>query len=161
MMTIASALNIAEEVKVALAQYCHQIEVAGSVRRRKLVDIKDIEIVAVPRAASLMDLQRLVNSCWGEPSIGRFPSKYTRIRGAYNLDLFWCTAETFPLNLFIRTGPADYSHRGLVRWKQVSGGGWSKDARLHRADGTLVDLKTEEDVFQALRWPWSPPEERK
>jgi DNA polymerase/3'-5' exonuclease PolX len=58
---------------------------------------------------------------------------------------------------FIRTGDADYSARGLARWKEVSGGGWSEGGCLRDRDGKAVPTPTEEDVFRALRWTFVPP----
>lgn len=47
-MKLAQALAIAEKVKALLAPHCERIEIAGSIRRKK-PDVKDIEIVAIPK----------------------------------------------------------------------------------------------------------------
>jgi DNA polymerase/3'-5' exonuclease PolX len=47
-----SALPIAESIAEALAPFCQNLQVAGSVRRR-VAQVHDVEIVAVPRLAKL------------------------------------------------------------------------------------------------------------
>src|SRR5690348_10860398 len=47
-MQLEEALKIAERVKAQLEPYCHRIEIAGSIRRKK-PEVKDIEIVAFPK----------------------------------------------------------------------------------------------------------------
>ena len=42
------AIEIAEKVKALLLPHCERIEIAGSVRRKK-PNVKDIEIVAIPK----------------------------------------------------------------------------------------------------------------
>jgi DNA polymerase/3'-5' exonuclease PolX len=159
-MNLRDAEKIAEEVRLELLPFCIEARIAGSVRRQKVDMIKDVELVCVPDNKQLHELMAIVNSKWGEPSIGKFPSKYTRIRGAHNLDLFWSTPQTFGLNYFIRTGPQSFVTRALSIWKKTTGGGYSKDCILHRADGTPVETPDEEAVFRALGWNFVRPQNR-
>lgn len=135
-------------------------QVAGSVRREKPDDIKDIEIVAVPAPIHMSYLKDIVNNLWGTPQIGAFPSKYTKIRAVLNIDFFWCTVETFGLNFFIRTGSREWGQKALEHWKKLTNGGYSQGAQLHRADGTIVPTPREEDVFTALQVRFVPPNRR-
>lgn len=80
-MNLETAQKFAAEVHAVIVPLCEKCEIAGSIRRQKREDIKDIEIVAIPSLAGYGDLKRVVNSKWGLPDQGRFPSKYTRIRG--------------------------------------------------------------------------------
>lgn len=157
----ASAKKMADEIVATLSPFCRQCEIAGSVRRKKPGEIKDIEIVLVPDGQKLHELREVINSKWGKPIIGQFPSRYCRIRGLVNIDIFTCTIDTFGLNLWIRTGPADYVARGLAHWKKITGGGFSHEARLHLKDGTRVTTQTEQQVFNALKCPFLPPEKRR
>lgn len=159
-MNYDEAIVLAMDVKRILDPLCNQCQVAGSIRRKKSFDIKDVEIVAVPNIAHIHEFMKVVNGHWGPPMVGKFPSKYTRIRGLVNLDLFWCDKETFGLNFFIRTGSAEYVMRALAHWKKITKGGYSKDARLHRANGEIVSTPTEEAVFTALQCAYMPPEKR-
>ncbi len=47
-MQLDKALEIAEKTKELLAPYCERIEIAGSIRRKK-PEVKDIELVAIPK----------------------------------------------------------------------------------------------------------------
>jgi len=162
-MILEHAQKLALEVQETIRPYCvaGHCEVAGSIRRQKPANIKDIEIVAIPDNRFLSELQGRVNFRWGAPEIGRFPSKYTRVRGVLNIDFFWCTPQTWGLNFFIRTGSAEFVKMALVRWKQLNGGGgYSEGARLWRNSKQVVETPTEMAVFEALGWTWVPPEKR-
>jgi DNA polymerase/3'-5' exonuclease PolX len=151
---------MASEVRTSLAPLCKAFEVAGSIRRQKMDMIKDCEFVIIPDNAKLFELASIINSKWGEPQIGKFPSKYVRIRGRFNLDIFVNTRETFGLNYFIRTGPDSFCRRALAAWKIKTSGGYSEDCQLHTADGKIVPTPTEASVFAALGWNFVKPENR-
>lgn len=154
------AKKLADEIASSLRPFCKQLEIAGSIRRLKQSGIKDIEIVLVPDMPKLYELRDVINHTWGVPAIGAFPSKYTRIRGAVNIDIFTCDVETFGLNFFIRTGSDSFAMKGLAHWKKITGGGYSEGARLHLKDGTKITTRTEQEVFEALKCPFVPPEKR-
>lgn len=157
----AHAKKIADDVIAVLKPFCpHFCEVAGSVRRMKQNGIKDVEIVACPDSKQLYEFSDIVNKRFGEPSIGRYPSKYLKIRSALDLDFFFATPETLGLVFFIRTGSAEFAQCALAQWKKITSGGYSHEARLHLADGTKISTPTEEDVFHALKWDYIPPEKR-
>jgi DNA polymerase/3'-5' exonuclease PolX len=161
-MNLKDAHREAIEICKVLQPYCveKRLRIAGSIRRQKVDLIKDIEIVAIPNNVFLLELKNIVNSKWGEPDAGKFPSKYTKVRGYRNIDFFWCTPKTFGLNFFIRTGPQSFVTRALSVWKALSKGGYSEGAILHNADGSIVETLTEEDVFRALGWNFVRPENR-
>lgn len=162
-MTLPEAEALADEILAAISPYCIEARVAGSVRRKKPADIKDVEIVAIPITNDWQAMQKLrdiVNQRWGAPRIGAFPSRYTQVRGRANIDLFWQTRATFGLNMFIRTGSAAWVQRALAYWKKITNGGYSEGALLHLADGTIVPTLTEEAVFEALKCKFVPPERR-
>lgn len=138
-------------------RYCKK---AGSIRRKKPDMIKDIEIVAIPDTSKAFEIRALVNSRWGVPSMGAFPSKYTKIRGAYDIDFFWPNLQTWGLIYFIRTGSAEFAARALARWKKITNGGYAKEGQLHLPDGTIHPTPTEMSVFKALKMEFVPPEKR-
>jgi len=159
-MTLGEAQLLGASVLAQVRPFCVVAEIAGSTRREKPDGLKDVEIVAVPRSLHLFELAHVVNREWGRPSEGKFPSKYTRLRGAVNLDLFWCTPETFGLVFFIRTGSDEFAQSALARWKQLTGGGYSECARLHSAAGVVQDTPDEAAVFRLLQLDFIPPKLR-
>jgi DNA polymerase/3'-5' exonuclease PolX len=162
----ADAKKKADEILEAIRPFCHRAEIAGSIRRKKSTDIKDIEICAIPNSVHARELADIVNKRWGEPSQGKFPSKYTKVRSIYNIDFFWPSKETWGLIYFIRTGPAEFGQRMLAYWKTITEGGYSEEGQLRLADGTIVPTLEEEDVFRVLEQygkrpcPFLPPERR-
>jgi len=165
-MTLSEAERLAKQTRERLAPFCKRCEIAGSTRRKKMGDIHDIEIVCIPNNAHLFELRNLVNNGMGRVDIGEFPSKYTRIRSPHNIDLFWVTPESWGLQFFIRTGPADYVAAALAYWKKITNGGFSNGGILHLPDATIVPTPEEEDVFRVLEerggkpCRFTPPERR-
>jgi DNA polymerase/3'-5' exonuclease PolX len=159
-MDLDYAIGVAEEIRNCLLSYCERVEIAGSVRRMKPTNIHDVEIVLIPKSAHLSELADVINKKWGSPSIGKWPAKYTKIRGAYQIDVFTATKENWGLLFFIRTGPAEYAQRALVDWKKICPGGYSEGAIFRAADGSKVLTPEEADVFRVLRRDYVPPEKR-
>lgn len=162
--SLSTAEGHAKQIHDAIGAYCLEAKTAGSVRRRKPGDIKDVELVCVPDPQHLQALKAVVNSKWGTPKSGHFPSKYTAVRSLLNIDFFWASRETFGLVYFIRTGPRGYVARALAHWKKITNGGYSDEAILWKPDGLGGFVKhptlTEEEVFAALKAPVCPPEHR-
>jgi DNA polymerase/3'-5' exonuclease PolX len=165
-LNLSDAQSIAKSVTEILSPLCHRCEVAGSTRRLKPCDIKDVEIVLIPRAECVRTLADVINQRWGPPTMGKWPAGYTKIRAQHNLDIFTTTARGWGMCYFIRTGPAEFVTRCLAYWKTITGGGYSKDCVLHLADGTPMDTPEEVDVFRVLEQygkkpcRFVPPEKR-
>jgi DNA polymerase/3'-5' exonuclease PolX len=155
---LEDALQSAEAVRAVIGPLCLRCEIAGSIRR-KVPFVGDIELVSIPDPKKLFELKAVVNSKWGPPAIGAFPSKYTRIRGASDIDLFWTTRECWGVCFFVRTGSAEFVRRGFARWNKVSGG-HSHECRFHKKDLSMIDTLEETDVFKALRAPYCDPQLR-
>jgi DNA polymerase/3'-5' exonuclease PolX len=158
---------------VALLQpACERIEIAGSIRRKK-TEIGDIEIVCIPLYSFSPDLfgdpvqeyaltdDVIKAQDWKTVKNGKKYKQFV-LEGGAQLDLFLVTPETWGLQLLIRTGPADFSHR-LVTGRRHGGclpAGWKvKDGRLHGYNGAL-ETTEERDVFAALGMDWIAPEDR-
>ena len=159
-MNLSDVTTIAKIIKAKLAPYCERCEAAGSVRRLKPDNIKDIEIVIIPKSSSLHELCSIINNEWGPPSMGKWPSKYTKIRGIYQIDIFTFNRETWGLGCFIRTGPAGFCQRALAHWKKITSGGYSEDCQLRNAAGDIIGTPDELSVFKALGLDWIPPSKR-
>jgi DNA polymerase/3'-5' exonuclease PolX len=163
-MEHAHALAIAEQAHTALAPSCDRIEIAGSIRRLK-PEVKDIELVAIPRLvpAGLFGDEREVDpkfcaivNQWpkvkGEPT-----GKYTQrvLPGGMKLDLFIADTENWGLILAVRTGSAAFSHQVLGR-RWVQRGYTSVGGRLTRG-GVVIPIHEETDLFALLQLPWVEP----
>jgi len=55
-MYYQEAKELADRRQADLAPYCDRIEIAGSVRRLKQTDIKDVEIVCVAKTEAIKDM---------------------------------------------------------------------------------------------------------
>jgi DNA polymerase/3'-5' exonuclease PolX len=160
-MEYLKALKIAQEVKRQLQGHCHRIEIAGSIRRKK-AEVKDIEIVAIPKPYDIglfeTGIATVVNQ-W-EKVKGELPCKYTQriLPTGIKLDLFFAVPENWGMIYAIRTGSADYSHK-------VLGAGWVKkgyksiDGHL-TANGHRVIIAEEKDLFDKIGIPFVEPEFR-
>lgn len=168
MIPLDYAKDIADKTVAQLRPFCERIQIAGSIRREKR-EVKDIEIVLIPRAQDLFRLKCQIDK-WRKIK-GEFPCLYTqrRLPESIDLDLFIATIDNWGLQLAIRTGPANYSHLVLAI-------GWSKKG-YHSEGGILyptskvygedrldyskpVYLREEEDVFEFIGLPWKEPKDR-
>lgn len=134
-MELRKALHIAGQVVDALAPHCDIINIAGSCRREK-PEVKDIEVVALPKMVSTPDL-------FGESDVMARPRAFKDIvlslgkvikgnpygryiqtemitsEGKINLDLFLPEPEDYYRQFAIRTGSAEWTARFIA-------GGWVK-----------------------------------
>ena len=162
---------IAARVMALLRPHCLQIEVAGSIRRRRPT-VGDIEIVCVPKPFDstplfASGLATVVNQ-W-EKVKGELPCKYTqrRLPEGIALDLFMADPNGFGLQLAIRTGSARWSHEVLAKaW--VRAGFRSEGGLLRRVEnangvynlGAVVPCRSERQLFELIGLPWTAPEQR-
>ena len=161
------ALEIAQTLTARLMPYCERIAIAGSVRREK-PEIGDIEIVAIPRKAydffGFETGDHALNSVeWSEfGKLIKNGSKYKQIElhEGINLDLFIVTPPAqWGVQLMIRTGSADFSHR-LVTSRQFGG---LMPSNYKVKDGAIwssnhvIETPEEEDVFNLIGVPFIEP----
>lgn len=199
------ALALAQWLVDEWAPAADRIEIAGSIRREK-PDVKDIEIVVIPRwrtdliEGATADLfsgppTRRVNllreTVEAQQALGHLQvikpgtpgvvpwhlqddGRYWRLwlpAPEIKVDVFLQDAETWGLNLMIRTGsgvgpsglPVDgFAPAMLTRWKAVAGlGARAEGARLYRPGQRDPESTREEaDVFRLCRVRWVPPRDR-
>jgi len=167
-MKLIDAKQIADQVKSELEPLCDRIEIAGSIRRQK-PQVKDIELVAIPRRIIVPDLfgdslqihpqfiatVNQYQAIKGTPS-GRYTQR--RLPGNITLDLFMAHADNWGLILAIRTGSAAYSHHVLAT-------GWVKKG-YNSINGMLVKsgiptpVREEKDLFDIIGIPFADPKTR-
>lgn len=172
--TYEEMLPIAEAFKKEIEPYCHRVEIAGSIRRKKKL-VGDIEIVAIPHlsadmfgfesimAQTPLDCYLLDNHIITE-GLNKTPHKMCRLNyQGHQLDLFLQPdPRTFGVNMMIRTGGKNFSKR-MVTPRNKGGDMPShfkvKDALVY-SGGELIDTSTEEKVFECWGIKFIPPEER-
>jgi DNA polymerase/3'-5' exonuclease PolX len=160
-MQYQQALHIAEKTKAALAPFCHRIEIAGSIRRKK-PEVKDIELVAIPKpfqTGLFSDGIASVVNQW-EKVKGQMPCKYTQriLPEGIKLDLFFAEPGNWGMIYALRTGSAEYSHRILAHgW--VVRGYKSIDGYLYQL-GKKYETREEIDLFNRISVPYVDPEFR-
>ena len=160
-MEYQKALHIAEKVKEILSPYCERIEIAGSIRRKK-PEVKDIEIVAIPKPydTGLFEsgIATIVNK-W-EKVKGELPCKYTQriLTEGIKLDLFFAERDNWGFIYAIRTGSADFSHKVLAReWVKR---GYKGEAGYLTANGKKIAILEEKDLFNRIGISYLEPELR-
>lgn len=142
-MQYSQAKDIAINIWDAMRPDCDIVKVAGSIRRQK-PEVKDIEIVALPKMIMGKDLfggdtekvrnedfKKLVLG-FGEVVKGKVDGKYMQIHMSepgINVDLFMPDDFDYFRQLVIRTGSADWVSRFVAGgWRNV---GWvGSDAGL-------------------------------
>lgn len=155
-----------------LESHCERIEIAGSIRRKKKTDIKDIELVVIPKKESgignlfepVADVRsrgfiKCVNS-WdkikGDPSEGKYCQR--QIVEGVTLDLFIADHENFGWQYLLRTGPTEYTIKVILPALKARGIN-SLDGYLYR-NGELIPVAREEEVFALLGTCVVPPRMR-
>ena len=157
-MELKKAEAIALSTIELLKPHCDKIEGAGSIRRLK-PDVKDIEIVALPKdkirldvfGAKLKDgrakcfsvaVQPLGTILKGSPVDGRYVQ--IKLLQGINLDLFLPQPDDYYRQFAIRTGSSDYSRKVIATaWYKM---GWC---------GTHEGLRKKRDcVATASGWKW-------
>jgi len=183
---IQEVLPHAERLVALLAPGCTQIAIAGSLRRGKH-DVKDIEIVAAPRAlrqppafgsrkapppnaleAALAALERDgVVTRQVDPHPWRWGERYKKLallehgrKLPFLVDLFIVLAPAQWGPIFaIRTGPSDFN-QALMAQLLPRRGLKQVDGHLETPSGQALQTPTEEAYFAALGLPFIPPQRR-
>ncbi len=181
-MRLDQAQSLATRILDSAREYTLRAEVAGSVRRCK-PEVKDIEIVAIPKPGEPTDLFQLKpenllyrwaqqmeaeDKIWwiktGVDGVIRWPidqhGKYWRgwlVKAEIKLDLFLTTPETWGIIYLTRTGPKEFSARLADQCRPDH---YFAEGKLIDREGKFVPTPEEQDVFTALRMPFVRPEER-
>ncbi len=162
-LPLAQAQYIAVGVMQQLEPHCEVISLAGSIRRDRPT-IGDIEIVCVPRPYDASPLfcsgiATVVNQ-W-EKIRGELPCRYTQriLPEGIKLDLFMVHPDGYGLQRAIRTGSAGWCRTVLApAW--VRAGYHSEGGLLRHADGSVVPVRTESELFRLIGLPWVHPRDR-
>lgn len=181
-MLLSPARALAGKIVESMRPFCERVEVAGSIRRNK-PEVKDIEIVAIPKQGEPLDLfseqrenllygwaQRVEAENrihWIKPGVDGVFRWPLNPQGRYwrgwlpatqiKVDLFLATPENWGVIFLIRTGPADYSARIVSQCRPHH---YFAEGRLLDRDGRFVPTPEECDVYNALGLPFIEPQAR-
>ena len=171
-------LELAQKVVTALRPGCARVEIAGSIRRKKVL-IGDLEIVAIPLQTDLFGnhsltmtgldvvLAELVQA--GKLAVPTRDGPRYKQFGVVScpglwLDLFLCEPQRWGVTYTLRTGSANFSRKAVTpRWRggylpkgfKVEGG------RIIDSNDDLIETPEESDVFEVLTCGWISPEKRR
>lgn len=158
-LRLEEAKLIAEGVKATLSPHCEEIEIVGSIRRRKPL-VHDIDIVMIPKPEAALVLNSVLCSI-GSPEVDGPKIKRLKLPNEnIAIDIYLATPATWATLLLIRTGSAESNMRlaTLAKTKgwhlKVNGDG------LLDEDGNRIAGDTEESIFAALGIPYQEPNDR-
>ena len=175
-MDIGEAVQIGNELVISTAPFCHQVEVAGSVRRQKS-EVKDIELVARPS-----DMMGLIGALRRHgafikpgtqeiiPWEPKTDARYLRmmLNEGIKLDLFLANGDNWGPLFAMRTGSGTgpkgpwegFVPAMFLRWREISGGGRMVNCLPTLPDGRSISVPTEEGFFSLCGVEWVEPSER-
>jgi len=170
-MELRRAQLIAEELKALLAPECQRIEVAGSIRRRKLFP-NDIELLCIPKYLDGVDqldeeIKKLMvegllgyrRNARGSIAYGPKNKLMLHVPSGIGVDIFSTTEDCWPVALVVRTG-GEITNRRIAT--AAIRKGWHLQAYGHGFATPKGDVvcRSEEEVFRAVGLPYLPPEWR-
>lgn len=173
-MELSKAKKIAEDLVRELTPYCDRIELAGSIRRGK-PEVKDIEIVCIPKQKKEVDLfgdnapKFGVNNPIPEfvSAVRKYPAEIGDPTGRYvklllseiKVDLFIAFPNNWGFIFTLRTGSTwfnkDYLLIGLKNINHEA-----KDGFIYDKKGNLVELPEEIDLFNLINLKYLDPDRR-
>ena len=160
-LSLGEAEEVASQIKAAVCVHCERLEVAGSIRRKKL-RVHDIDFVAVAKSdaewkkiGKRLKRMKAKPGCAGGSIIkAHLPCQ----NGLFQVDIYRAQPPTFGVHLLIRTGSAEHN-----MW--LAGYAISKGMRLKYSEGLIkegvpVAGADERGVFAALGLPCPAPQQR-
>jgi DNA polymerase/3'-5' exonuclease PolX len=152
-MLLEQAKNIAIAICYQLQPYCELINIAGSIRRQK-PDVKDIEIICLPKTTELKDMFAVVEGTkrdtgftmtvnnLGKIIKGNADGKYMQIELSekINLDMFIPDHFDYYRQYAIRTGSAEYSAAVIATgWRKI---GWCGSDKGLRKTSDCIEIRS-------------------
>lgn len=171
-MNYTLAKRGADRIVEILSPYCEKIEIAGSIRRQKQKDIKDVEIVCIPKQVagpgSLLEPVRMYRhhgfaatvDKWekvkGDAQNGKYCQRI--LPGDWPLDIFIADEVNFGWQLMLRTGSSDFNRYVMLEKLRINGI-ISIDGYLTKNE-KVIETPSEEIVFELAGMAVIPPRMR-
>jgi DNA polymerase/3'-5' exonuclease PolX len=175
-MEFAKAKRIADRLVEIFAPHSDIINIAGSVRRKK-PEVKDIELVVLPRVMGGIEtaIAAVADTIVkGKPN-GRYMQILLKGGVGLKLDLFMPAMADYYRQYAMRTGSADYSAKVLAGgWRRIGWCGTDKGMRktadciMEKGKWKCIKLdaelppawQSEEEFFDWIKVKWVEPEIR-
>lgn len=175
-MKLNDAVYLANYWMYQLNPYFDVIKIAGSIRREKPDNIKDIELVGIPLPGrdlfyeptlKLAPIFGFMSQLEQDRKImvekrGQKYIKFMDLDRVFWIDLFLATPENFGYLLALRTGPAEFSKK-IVTPKQADG---FMPSNLKAKNGyiwkksTRLSIPDEHTLFQIYGMDYIKPQDR-
>lgn len=184
MIQLAHAQEIAQELIKLLTPYCERIEVAGSVRRKKIF-VKDIELVIIPkkeiykdglfgdeerivypvdqfiRDSNLFSLRPNKNGTFSYGEKNKLLIYHHTVFGPVNLDIFTADKSNYMMVKFIRTGGAETNKVIATTANKLKMNLKIYESCFEDRRHNKYIMKSEEEIFKFLGLNYLEPEKRK
>ena len=155
-MKLQIAEEIANKIIKRLEPHCSKIQVAGSIRRKKL-EVHDIDIVLIP--SNLWGLNIALKSIGRQVKSGNKISQFITV-GGHQVDIYFATPETWATLLLIRTGSKESNIRLCSEAKKRNWKLCATGSGLFNQDGERIAGDTEASIFNALGMAYVEPKFR-
>lgn len=168
-MDYYTARDLAERVVAQLTPYCEKIKIAGSIRRHR-PEIKDIDLVVLPKTEPIKDLfgmvtghkrhEGFINAINAMEKIkgDAEDGKYTqRMLEGVKVEIAIASPLNYGNLVLIRTGNAEFSR--MVMMHALRKGFKQKDGFLYKKD-QLISIPDEMIYFKTIGLPYVQPENR-
>ena len=164
-MNLSTARKYAEKIVAGLTPFCHRIEIAGSIRRKRPV-INDIDLVILPR--SIRAIKRRCMQTHPKVLADGSTNFSILLRTNVQIDIYFAEAPETDLfgegrkkfgSLFLcRTGSKQFNI-WLALEAQKRSFHWNPYYGLYR-NGQCFASETEQKIFSRLQLDFIPPELR-
>lgn len=167
-MELLFARELAEKIVFDLAPFCDKIKICGSIRR-KCSQIKDVDVVVLPKTKPVKDLFGMISGQERDPGFIKTVNQWEKLKGdptgkytqrlvdGHKVEIAIAHPDNFGNLVLIRTGNSDFSH--LMMKIALKRGFEQRDGFLYR-ENKLISIPDEQLYFDALGVPFIQPEKR-
>src|ERR1035437_601929 len=154
---------VADKLAAELVSTTAQIEIAGSLRRKKPF-VHDIDMVVLPSgdgSAFKVALETLMQR--GSLTQIRDGDKikvFMAAKTGIPIDIYIASRETFATLLLIRTGSKEHNIKLALRARELRMKLRASGDGIEDAEGAVLRIGSEEEIFRLLDMPFAAPEQR-
>jgi len=160
-MNLEQAGLLAARINAGIDDLCEQVQVVGSIRRKRSV-VHDIDMIVIPKQllGAWEQIAHRLHTRLKMTKIRKGPELMSyKVEGHnFHVDIYLANKKTWGILQLIRTGSTQHNIKMCMRAKTLG-------MMLSAADGVIKDgqviaSRTEEEIFAALAMPFVPPEKR-